>query len=56
MNGFKWNWQQKDCPNFFYDENALKDLEVSFLKKSSENTGILKHVSSSEKEMMIVEI
>jgi hypothetical protein len=27
MAGFKWNWQQKDWPDFYYDKEALKYLE-----------------------------
>jgi Fic family protein len=56
MNGFKWNWQQKEWPGFYYDENQLKSYEIRFLKKISESLGIVKHFSKSEKDVILIDI
>ena len=51
-----WNWQQKDWPNFSYNEHALKELEEQFLKNSGEHSGALKHISDEDKELLKVEL
>lgn len=56
MAGFKWNWQQKEWPDFYYDKEALKELEIEFLRKSSEGIGVLKHISGSDKNLLLIDI
>ena len=51
-----WNWQQKNWPNFSYNEHALKELEEQFLKNSGEHSGALKHISDEDKELLKVEL
>ncbi len=51
-----WNWQQKNWPNFSYNEDALKELEEQFLKNSGEHSGALKHISDEDKELLKVEL
>jgi Fic family protein len=51
-----WNWEQKDWPNFSYDTQALKELEEQFLKNSGEHSGILKHISETDKELLKIEL
>lgn len=51
-----WNWQQKDWPNFRYDEDAIKELEEQFLKNSGEHSGTLKHISNEDQEILKVEL
>ncbi len=51
-----WNWEQKDWPNFTYDQAALADLELEFIKQTSECYGVFKHVSDEDKEQIKIEI
>lgn len=52
----KWNWQQKEWPNFSYDKKALEGLEEQFLKNAGEHLGALKHISHDDKELLKVEL
>ncbi len=51
-----WNWQQKDWPNFSYDEDAIQEFEEKFLKNSGEHSGALKHISNEDQELLKVEL
>lgn len=51
-----WNWQQKDWPYFTYDSDNLSELEAEFLKKVGESFGIAKHLSSSEKRDVTIQM
>ncbi|WP_208021510.1 DUF4172 domain-containing protein [Flavicella sediminum] len=51
-----WNWQQKEWPNFTYDEKAFKSLELKFSQNSGTVLGAFKHVNANEKEQLIIEI
>ncbi|PNW27291.1 DUF4172 domain-containing protein [Formosa algae] len=49
-----WNWQKEEWPNFTYNENQLKALEIQFSKKNELHKdyfesnhieiGVLKHL------------
>ncbi|GGK16597.1 cell division protein Fic [Yeosuana aromativorans] len=51
-----WNWQSKEWPNFSYNENELKALEIQFSKNSGTVSGAFKHVGDNEKEHLIIEM
>ena len=51
-----WNWEQKDWPNFTYDQAALAGLELEFIKNASECYGVFKHISEQDKEQIKIEI
>lgn len=50
----KWNWQQKDWSNFKYDQQRILDLEKCFINNSGIILGATKHLSSSDKNNLIV--
>lgn len=52
----KWNWQQKNWPNFSFDEKALSDLEAKFLHQSGILIGTLKSFSDDDKRALTIEI
>lgn len=52
----KWNWQQKDWPEFSFDGEALADLEAKFLHQSGILIGALKSFSDDDKRAMTIEI
>jgi Fic family protein len=52
----KWNWQQKDWPEFSFKEEALSDLEAKFLHQSGILIGTLKSFSDDDKRALTVEI
>lgn len=52
----KWNWQQRDWPQFEYDEKKLKPLEEEFLRQCGVLEGSLKFTSQKEHEHLLVEI
>jgi len=51
-----WNWQLKEWPQFTYDEDALKDLELRFSQNTGTVLGAFKHVNDNDKAQFIVEI
>lgn len=51
-----WNWQSKKWPNFTYDEDALKALELKFSQNTGTVLGAFKHIDSHEKEQLVIEI
>lgn len=52
----KWNWQQRDWPEFGYDSRKLAALEAEFLRCSGLFTGSLRHVTRADREQLAVEI
>jgi Fic family protein len=51
-----WNWKHKNWPQFIFDTDALKTLEMEFLKNTGAVVGILKYVNDDEKEDFLVEV
>ena len=37
----KYNWQQKDWPNFQYETDAIEDLLFYFAKRAGRFSGVL---------------
>lgn len=52
----KWNWQQKDWPNFGYKQNQLQKLEEEFLYSSGLIFGAYKHLNSEERETLKIDL
>jgi len=52
----KWNWQQKNWPEFSFKEEALSDLEAKFLHRSGILIGALKNFCDDDKRALTVEI
>ena len=52
----KWNWQQKDWPEFQYDSSALSKLESRFLRQSGMLQGTLKHIGEDDKLHLTVDL
>ncbi len=51
-----WNWQQKDWPKFTYNPGKIAAMEQSFLQQSGLSFGISKHISSAEKNHLIISL
>ncbi|MHA7943579.1 Fic family protein [Formosa sp. 3Alg 14/1] len=51
-----WNWQKEEWPNFTYNENQLKALEIQFSKNIGTVLGAFKHVADSERAQFIIEV
>lgn len=51
-----WNWQKSDWPQFSYKKSALADLEARFLRQSGVFLGALKHISTEDKNTLIVDL
>src|SRR5271170_6076203 len=52
----KWNWQQKDWPDFSYKKAPLEGLEAKFLRQSGLLMGAYKHVSDDDKNNLAVDL
>jgi Fic family protein len=52
----KWNWQQKDWPNFSYRKAPLETLEATFLRQSGLLAGTYKHISDEDKNVLTVDM
>lgn len=52
----KWNWQQKDWPDFRYDRKSLTRLEERFLHRSGLSFGAYKHITEKEKANLTVDL
>jgi Fic family protein len=52
----RWNWQQKDWPEFRFDSAKLAALEAEFLKQSGVFAGSIRHVSEDDHEQITVEL
>lgn len=51
-----WNWAQADWPNFTYDRDALKPLEMAFLRSSGEVVGAVRHIGDEEGKQLRIEL
>ena len=51
-----WNWQKNDWPLFTYKKSAIADLEARFSHRSGIFLGALKHVSTEEKNTLVVDL
>lgn len=51
-----WNWQQKDWPNFFYDQSILSNIETDFIYKSGLLIGAYSHIYEDDKTSLIIDI
>ena len=51
-----WNWQQEDWPNFTYDLAAIAALEQDFLQQSGLSFGVSKHITSTEKNDLVINL
>ncbi|MCC5867882.1 MAG: Fic family protein [Gammaproteobacteria bacterium] len=52
----RWNWTQRDWPNFHYDSAAIEPLERRFLISSGEILGALRHVINEERDQLRIEL
>lgn len=52
----KWNWEEKDWPNFAFDKEKLADYEEEFLHKSGMLFGSLKHVSDEDHDTLKINL
>ena len=52
----KWNWQQKDWPDFSYEPKALIQREQSFLQSSGVLFGAYKHLGEDDKSELTVSL
>jgi Fic family protein len=52
----KWNWQQKEWPNFRYEAEAITQYELRFLQKAGEHQGVLRYVGDEDQKRLIVDI
>ncbi|KAB2808658.1 Fic family protein [Phaeocystidibacter luteus] len=49
-----WNWQHKKWPNFDYNLDLIEEFERSFLKKSGELIGSIKHLNDEDTDSVKV--
>lgn len=52
----KWNWQQKDWPNFNYEDTELKPLEAEFLQGSGFLSGTYQHINNNNQLDLAIEL
>jgi len=52
----KWNWEQKNWPEFQYDPSTLSELESQFLQQSGMLLGTLKHIGADEKLHLTIDL
>ena len=52
----KWNWQQKDWPNFTYNIQEIKELEDSMLFRTGVLFGTFQHLSQESQSYLKIEI
>ncbi len=52
----KWNWMHQKWPEFTFDAEALKALELEFSTNTGTVVGVLKHVNEQEQEDFLVNI
>ncbi len=50
-----WNWQQPDWPNFSWNTARFVKAEALFLVESGEFSGIVKHLSREDHDLVAVE-
>ena len=51
----KWNWQQRDWPDFAWDEALLVKAEALFLVEAGVYAGTAKHLSAEDSERLTIE-
>jgi Fic family protein len=51
-----WNWQKNDWPRFTFKKPAIADLEARFSHQSGIFLGALKHVSTDDKNTLVVDL
>ncbi|KYG81682.1 Fic family protein [Roseivirga ehrenbergii] len=52
----QWNWQQKDWPNFVYNEEQFSSDENRFLHNAGLLLGSMKHISVDDQEILKVDL
>ncbi len=52
----RWNWEQKDWPEFLYDAKALETLEQQFMRQSGEFVGVFRHVGADDQNALRIEL
>ncbi len=52
----RWNWEQKDWPEFLYDAKAVEALERQFLWQSGEFMGVFRHVGADDQSALRIEL
>jgi len=52
----KWNWQQKDWPNFSWEEGAIDELENRFIHQAGVLAGALRHLEEEDKTSLTIEL
>jgi len=52
----KWNWQQKDWPNFTYNSQEINKLEESMLFRAGILFGTFQHLSQESQNYLKIEI
>lgn len=52
----KWNWQQKEWPNFTYDKKSLIKHEEDFLYHSGVLLGAFKYINDEDKKDLVVDL
>lgn len=52
----KWNWQQKDWPDFTYEGAKIDVLEKQFLQGSGVFMGAFKHLSNDDKNNLKIDL
>jgi len=51
-----WNWQKRSWPRFTFKSSLLAEAESRFLHQSGVFLGALKHVSSEDKNTLLVDL
>ena len=52
----QWNWQLPDWPKFKYDASVIAPFEQQFLMSSGEILGAVRHISSSERDQLRIDL
>lgn len=52
----EWNWQQKDWPDFTYNEPTIASLEKRFLQESGVLRGAFTHIDERDKKQLTIEL
>ncbi len=52
----RWNWQQKNWPNFSYDKEKLDVLEAKFLLQSGLFFGAYKHIKDDDRQLLTIDL
>jgi len=51
-----WNWQNKNWPQFIYNEDDFKEYELKFFENAGVLYGSLQHVDEGEQEALKVNL